>query len=111
MNRPLRSGVTGLSKSTVARMLALFGVQPHRTKSFKLFTDPLKSVKPKSPDSAEPPASGGRNASRFVVSSGHVDVCAAKTVDPETGKLRQEGCRRHTSIEGLQGCWLRGEQR
>jgi len=33
--------VTGLSKSTVARMLALFGVQPHRSKSFKLSTDPL----------------------------------------------------------------------
>jgi putative transposase len=31
---------TGLSKSTVARMLALFGVQPHRSKSFKLSTDP-----------------------------------------------------------------------
>lgn len=32
---------TGLSKSTVARMLALFGVQPHRSKSFKLSSDPL----------------------------------------------------------------------
>ncbi len=32
---------TGLSKSSVARMLALFGVQPHRSKSFKLSTDPL----------------------------------------------------------------------
>jgi putative transposase len=32
---------TGLSKSTVARMLALFGVQPHRSKSFQLSTDPL----------------------------------------------------------------------
>jgi putative transposase len=32
---------TGLSKSTVARMLALFGVQPHRSRSFKLSTDPL----------------------------------------------------------------------
>jgi putative transposase len=31
---------TGLSKSTVARMLTLFGVQPHRSKSFKLSTDP-----------------------------------------------------------------------
>ena len=31
---------TGLSKTTVARMLALFGVQPHRSKSFKLSTDP-----------------------------------------------------------------------
>lgn len=35
------AAVTGLSKSTVARMLALFGLQPHRTKSFKLSTDPL----------------------------------------------------------------------
>jgi putative transposase len=32
---------TGLSKSTVARMLALFGVQPHRSRSFQLSTDPL----------------------------------------------------------------------
>jgi putative transposase len=31
---------TGLSKSAVARMLSLFGVQPHRSKSFKLSTDP-----------------------------------------------------------------------
>ena len=31
---------TGLSKTTVARMLSLFGVQPHRSKSFKLSTDP-----------------------------------------------------------------------
>jgi transposase len=30
---------TGLSKSTVARMLSLFGVQLHRSKSFKLSTD------------------------------------------------------------------------
>ncbi|PYD74739.1 IS630 family transposase [Novacetimonas pomaceti] len=35
------ASVTGLSKSTVGRMLALFGVQPHRSKSFKLSTDPL----------------------------------------------------------------------
>jgi putative transposase len=34
------AAATGLSKSTVARMLALFGVQPHRSKSFKLSTDP-----------------------------------------------------------------------
>jgi transposase len=32
---------TGLSKSTVVRMFALFGVQPHRSKSFQLSTDPL----------------------------------------------------------------------
>jgi hypothetical protein len=31
---------TGISKSTVARYFALFGLQPHRTKSFKLSTDP-----------------------------------------------------------------------
>jgi len=35
------AAATGLSKSTVARMLTLFGVQPHRSKSFKLSTDPL----------------------------------------------------------------------
>jgi transposase/transposase-like protein len=32
---------TGMSKSTVARYFTLFGVQPHRTKSFKLSTDPF----------------------------------------------------------------------
>jgi putative transposase len=32
---------TGISKSTVQRYFALFGVQPHRTKSFSLSTDPL----------------------------------------------------------------------
>ena len=32
---------TGVSKSAVARYLALFGVQPHRSKSFKLSTDPF----------------------------------------------------------------------
>ena len=31
---------TGISKSSVARYLSLFGVQPHRSKSFKLSTDP-----------------------------------------------------------------------
>lgn len=31
---------TGLSKSTVHRVFRLFGVQPHRSKSFKLSTDP-----------------------------------------------------------------------
>uniref|UniRef100_UPI0009EDB8CE IS630 family transposase n=1 Tax=Gluconobacter thailandicus TaxID=257438 RepID=UPI0009EDB8CE len=35
------ASATGLSKSTVGRMLALFGVQPHRSKSFRLSTDPL----------------------------------------------------------------------
>src|ERR1700689_1043932 len=32
---------TGISKSTVACYFALFGVQPHRRKSFKLSTDPF----------------------------------------------------------------------
>jgi putative transposase len=32
---------TGISKSTVARYFALFGIQPHRSKSFKLSTDPF----------------------------------------------------------------------
>ncbi len=32
---------TGISKSTVQRYFALFGVQPHRSKSFKLSTDPF----------------------------------------------------------------------
>jgi putative transposase len=32
---------TGISKSTIARYFALLGLQPHRTKSFKLSTDPL----------------------------------------------------------------------
>jgi putative transposase len=32
---------TGISKSTVSRYFALFGLQPHRSKSFKLSTDPF----------------------------------------------------------------------
>ena len=32
---------TGVSKSTVQRYLTLFGVQPHRTRTFKLSTDPF----------------------------------------------------------------------
>ena len=32
---------TGISKSTVQRYLRLFGVQPHRSRTFKLSTDPL----------------------------------------------------------------------
>ena len=32
---------TGVSKSTMARYFALFGLQPHRSKSFKLSTDPF----------------------------------------------------------------------
>ncbi len=35
------AGQTGISKSTVARYFALFGLQPHRSKSFKLSTDPF----------------------------------------------------------------------
>ena len=35
------AAASGLSKSTVGRMFQLFGVQPHRSKSFKLSTDPL----------------------------------------------------------------------
>jgi putative transposase len=32
---------TGISKSTVGRYFALFAVQPHRSRSFKLSTDPF----------------------------------------------------------------------
>src|SRR5258708_5185864 len=32
---------TGISKSSVQRYFALFGVQPHRSKSFKLSSDPF----------------------------------------------------------------------
>lgn len=32
---------TGISKSTVGRYFKLFGLQPHRSKSFKLSTDPF----------------------------------------------------------------------
>ena len=32
---------TGISKSSVQRYLSLFGVQPHRSRSFKLSTDPF----------------------------------------------------------------------
>jgi putative transposase len=32
---------TGISKSTVARYFALFGLQPHRSQNFKLSTDPF----------------------------------------------------------------------
>jgi putative transposase len=32
---------TGVSRSTVVHYFALFGVQPHRSKSFKLSTDPF----------------------------------------------------------------------
>jgi len=35
------AAATGISKSTVQRYFRLFGVQPHRSKSFKLSTDPL----------------------------------------------------------------------
>jgi putative transposase len=35
------AAATGIGKSTVQRYLSLFGVQPHRSRSFKLSTDPL----------------------------------------------------------------------
>ena len=35
------AAVTRIPKSTVARYFALFGLQPHRSKSFKLSTDPF----------------------------------------------------------------------
>ena len=35
------AGKTGISKSTVQRYFTLFGVQPHRTRSFKLSPDPF----------------------------------------------------------------------
>lgn len=35
------SQVTGISKSQVQRYFSLFGLQPHRSKSFKLSTDPF----------------------------------------------------------------------
>jgi transposase len=35
------AGKTGISKSTVQRYFALFGVQPHRSRHFKLSTDPF----------------------------------------------------------------------
>ena len=35
------AAVTHISKSTVGRYFALFGLQPHRSKSFKLSTDPF----------------------------------------------------------------------
>lgn len=35
------AATTGISKSTVQRYFALFGVQPHRTKGFVLSTDPF----------------------------------------------------------------------
>jgi putative transposase len=43
MHRTVRSAAaaTGIAKSTVQRYFRLFGVQPHRTRSFKLSTDPL----------------------------------------------------------------------
>ena len=41
LERALGGRRTGISKSTVARYFALFGLQPHRSKSFKLSTDPF----------------------------------------------------------------------
>jgi putative transposase len=40
-SRRALAGHTGLSKSTVHRYLSLFGVQPHRSRSFKLSNDPF----------------------------------------------------------------------
>ena len=39
--RTLAEAATSISKSTVQRYLNLFGVQPHRAKSFKLSNDPF----------------------------------------------------------------------
>ena len=36
---------TGLSVSTVGRVWRAFGLQPHRTETFKLSTDPLFAEK------------------------------------------------------------------
>jgi putative transposase len=38
---------TGIGKSTVQRYLSLFGVQPHRTRSFKLSTEKHCGVTPR----------------------------------------------------------------
>ena len=40
-SRRTLADATRLSKSTVHRYLTLFGVQPHRSRSFKLSTDPF----------------------------------------------------------------------
>ena len=45
------------------------------------------------------------NAVKSVVSSPAMSM-QQRPLTQTTGKLRQEGCRRHASIEGLQGCWL-----
>ena len=37
----LAAQASGISKSTVGRYFALFGLQPHRSKNFKLSTDPF----------------------------------------------------------------------
>lgn len=54
---------TGFSKSTVQRYFTLFGVQPHRTRSFKLSPDPFFVEKVR--DSAI----GIRNSSPFSATS------------------------------------------
>ena len=38
---------TGIAKSTVHRLFQLFGLQPHRTRSLKLSTDPFFVEKPR----------------------------------------------------------------
>src|SRR5690606_20305340 len=35
------AGVTGFSHTTIRRIWAAFGLQPHRSETFKLSTDPL----------------------------------------------------------------------
>jgi putative transposase len=37
----LAAAASGLSKSTIHRVFQLFALQPHRSESFKLFTDPF----------------------------------------------------------------------
>ena len=39
--RWFRAEASGISKSTVHRLFQVFGLQPHRTRSFKLSTDPF----------------------------------------------------------------------
>ncbi len=41
LGRSQSASHSGLSKSTVARMLTLFNVKPHRSKTFRLSSDPL----------------------------------------------------------------------
>ena len=61
---------TGIAKSTVHRLFQLFGLQPHRTRSFKLSPDPffveeLRDVVGLYPISASP--AGGDRAEMELV--------------------------------------------